>query len=115
MGSSLVDVKASGQTLWRLNAMPKYALGVWILRLNGQDQMVRSGNYCCSSIRVVYIDENKNIHRKITMTHTQTTWFHLKLTLCHIFLVAAEFGKTIQNIPKMFPLSLIYIYIYIYI
>ena len=28
---------------------------------------VRSGNYCCSSIRVASIDENKNGHRKITM------------------------------------------------
>ena len=34
---------------------------------------VRSGNYCCSSIRVAFMDENKNSHRKITMTHTQTT------------------------------------------
>ena len=33
---------------------------------------VRSGNYCCSSIRVASIDENKNSHRKITMTRTQT-------------------------------------------
>ena len=33
---------------------------------------VRSGNYC-SSISVASIDENKNSHRKITMTHTQTT------------------------------------------
>ena len=32
---------------------------------------VRSGNYCCSSIRVASIDENKNSHRKINMTHTQ--------------------------------------------
>ena len=36
--------------------------------------LVRSGNYCCSSIRVVSIEENKNSHRKITMTHTQTTY-----------------------------------------
>ena len=34
-------------------------LGGWIARDNGQDQIVRSGNYCCSSIRVVSIDENK--------------------------------------------------------
>ena len=32
-------------------------LGVWILRFNGQDQIVRSGNYCCSSIRVASIDK----------------------------------------------------------
>ena len=53
--------------------MPNQVLGVWILRFNGQDQIVRSGNYCCSSIRVASIDKNKNSHRKITMTHTQTT------------------------------------------
>ena len=34
---------------------------------------VRSGNYCCTSIRLASIDENKNSQRKITMTHTQTT------------------------------------------
>ena len=34
---------------------------------------IRSGNHCCSSIRVASIDKNKNSHRKITMTHTQTT------------------------------------------
>ena len=34
---------------------------------------VQSGNDCCSSIRLVSMDENKNSHRKITMTHTQTT------------------------------------------
>ena len=41
---------------------------------------VRSGNYCCSSIRVVSIDENKNSHRKITMTHTETTYIN-RITL----------------------------------
>ena len=35
---------------------------------------VWSGNYCCSSIRVASIDEDKNSHRKITMTHTQSTY-----------------------------------------
>ena len=73
MGSSTVDVKASRWTLWRFNAMPNQALGVWILRFNSLVQIVRSGNYCCSSIRAASIDENKNSHRKITMTHTQTT------------------------------------------
>ena len=34
---------------------------------------VQSGNYYCSYITVASIDENKNSHRKITMTHTQTT------------------------------------------
>ena len=37
---------------------------------------VRSGNYCCSSIRVASIDEDKNSHQKITMTHTQTTYIN---------------------------------------
>ena len=37
---------------------------------------VRSGNYYCSSIRVASIDENKNSHRKITMTHTQPTYIN---------------------------------------
>ena len=37
---------------------------------------VRSGNYCCSSIRVASIDENKNRNQKITMTHIQTTYIN---------------------------------------
>ena len=48
------------------------------------ESSVRSGNYCCSSIRVTSIDENKNSHRKITMTHTQTT---------HINCIALRAGK----------------------
>ena len=55
------------------NAMHHQVLGVRILQFNGQDQIVRSGNCCCSSIRVASVDENKNSHRKITMIHTQTT------------------------------------------
>ena len=39
------------------------------------------GNYCCSSIRVASIDENKNSHRKITMTYTQTTYIN-RIALC---------------------------------
>ena len=35
--------------------------------------MVRSGNYCCPSIRMTSVDENKSGNRKITMTHNQTT------------------------------------------
>ena len=34
------------------------------------------GNYCCLSITVASIDENKNSHWKITMTHTQTTYIN---------------------------------------
>ena len=37
---------------------------------------VRSGDYFCSSISVASIDKNKNSHRKITMTHTQTTYIN---------------------------------------
>ena len=51
--------------------MPKLVLSLWILRFNGQDRLVRSGNYCCSSIRVASLEDYKNNHRKITMTHTQ--------------------------------------------
>ena len=53
--------------------MPNQVLGVWNLRFNGQDQIVWSGNYSCSSMKVAFIDENKNSHQKITMTHIQTT------------------------------------------
>ena len=35
--------------------------------------LVRSGNYCCSSISGASVDGNKKSHLKITMTHTQTT------------------------------------------
>ena len=44
------------------------------LAAQGSGSSVRSGNYCCSSITVASIDEKKNSHRKITMTHTQTTY-----------------------------------------
>ena len=53
--------------------MPNQVVGVWILRFNGQDRIVRSGKYGCSSIRVASVDENKNNHRKITLTHIQIT------------------------------------------
>ena len=53
--------------------MPNLVLGVWILRFNRQDRLVRSGNYCTSSIRVDSVDENKS-YRKVTMIHTQTTY-----------------------------------------
>ena len=68
----MVNVKARIQT-WRFNAMPNQDLGVWNLRFNGRDQIVRSGNYGYSSMRVASIDENKNSHQKITNTYTQTT------------------------------------------
>ena len=43
------------------------------LTLQRPGSLVRTVNYCCSSIRVASEDENKNSHRKITMTHTETT------------------------------------------
>ena len=54
--------------------MPNPVMGLWILRFNGQDHLVRSRNYCCSSITLVSREENKtHSHRKITLKHTQTT------------------------------------------
>ena len=52
----------------RLNAMPDQARGVRILWLLGHDRIVQWGNYCCSSISVASVDENKNSNRKITKT-----------------------------------------------
>ena len=74
MGSSVEDVKATRWTRWRLNAMPNMILGVWTLRFFGHNQLVRSGNYCYSSIWADSLDENKNSHWKITMTQTSYIW-----------------------------------------
>ena len=43
-------------------------LGRWTSQVNGQDQIVQSGNYCYSSFRVMRLKYN---HWKITMTLTQ--------------------------------------------
>ena len=67
----MVDVKTD-KTQWRVNAMPNQVLGVLIPRDNGQDQIVQSGNYCCSSIGMASKDENKNIAIEIL------TWLTLK-------------------------------------
>ena len=72
MGSRVEDVKASGQTLWWFNTIPKQILGIQIQRDNGQDQIVRSGNYCCSSIGVSSVDKNKNTAIE------RLPWFTLK-------------------------------------
>ena len=53
--------------------MLNLVLDIWTLQFISQDQLIQSGNYCFSSIRVASVDENKNSHRKITTTHTQTT------------------------------------------
>ena len=52
IGSSMM---ASVQNLRWFNAMPNQ-----VLEFNGQDQIVRSGNYCSSSIRVASIGKHKN-------------------------------------------------------
>ena len=52
--------------------MPYLVLDVWVLRLNTQDRQFDR----CSSIRVASMNENKNSHQKITMTHTQTTYIN---------------------------------------
>ena len=72
-GSSMMDVS---------NALP----GPVRHAAQRPESSVRSGNYCCSSIRVASIDENKNGHRKITMTHNQTTYIN------HIALRAGKKG-----------------------
>ena len=57
-------------------AMPNFS---WTCESRGLMLRIVSsieGNYCCSSIRVASIDENKNSHRKITLTHTQTTYIN---------------------------------------
>ena len=73
MGSSMVDVKANGQTLCWFNAMSNQVVDIGIFRDNGQDQKARLGNYCCLSIWVASIEGNKTQPRNITMTHTQIT------------------------------------------
>ena len=57
----------------RVHDSPNQVLGGRTPQVNGQDQIVWSGNYCCSSFWVASVDENKNSHRKIIMTQTQTT------------------------------------------
>ena len=73
MGSSMMYVKVFEETYGRPNSIPKQVLDVSLTTIRSVS-LVRSGNYCCSSIRVASIDENKNSHRKITITHTQTTY-----------------------------------------
>ena len=63
-----------GRTQRRVNSTLDQVLGGRIPRDNSQDPIVRSVNYSYSSFRVASIDEKKkHSHRKITMTHTQTT------------------------------------------
>ena len=52
--------------------MPNRVLDAWLSRLNAQDRRFDRGT-TAAHLWVASIDENKNSHRKITMTHTQTT------------------------------------------
>ena len=56
MGSITVDLKLGE---WKVNDTLHPMLGGRIPQVNGQDQMVQSGNYCFSSIRMVFLDETK--------------------------------------------------------
>ena len=60
------------------NALP--GPGHMSLVAQSSGSSVRSGNYCCSSIRVASINKNKNSHRKITVTHTQNAYIN-RITL----------------------------------
>ena len=53
-------------------------LGRVSLAAQRSGSLVRPGNYCCSSVRVASIDENKNknSNQKITMTHIQNTYIN---------------------------------------
>ena len=80
--------------------MPNMALGIWTLQFFGQDRLVRSGNYCCSSIRVASIDENENSHWKITMTHTQTTCPNCIALPAEVGALASVFEKSATELKQ---------------
>ena len=87
MGSSKVDVNASGLTLF--DAMPNQVLVIRILRDNGQDQIVLSGNYCWSYISLDSIDDNKNTAIERLQWHTlkqlvQTTSLFARVKKEHV-------------------------------
>ena len=69
--------KHGGLKGWRIqrwdNSKPNQVQGRRILRYNGQDLIVRSGNFLCSSIRVASINENKTQPSKMNIIHSQTT------------------------------------------
>ena len=46
-----------GRTQQRVNGAPNQVLGERTPRVNGQDQIFRSENYCYTSFRVASIDE----------------------------------------------------------
>ena len=45
----------------------------WAQESHGSTSKIVNSIKCCSSIRVASVDENKNSHQNITITHTQTT------------------------------------------
>ena len=51
--------RKGGRIRRQLNGTPNQVLGGWIPRHNSQDQILRSENYCCTSIRVACVEENK--------------------------------------------------------
>ena len=53
-----------GRNQRRVNSAPNQVLGGRIPRVNGQDQIVQTGNYCYSSFRVASMDKNKTQPQK---------------------------------------------------
>ena len=72
MGNSIVDVKYCWWTQSRDNSTLHLMLSRKNPLVNGQDLVVLSGYYWYLLLRVAFIDEVKNTHRKITMTHINT-------------------------------------------
>ena len=99
MGSNIVDVKASGQTLRRFNAMSNQVLGERILRFNRQNQIVRLGNYSWSSIGVAALDENKNttIERLPWLTLKTLAKLIARVKKGHVFLGLEPWHKCSKN------------------
>ena len=54
MESSMVDVKYGDEPQCRVKSELHLMLGGRTPQVNGQDQIVQSGNYCYSSERVAY-------------------------------------------------------------
>ena len=82
MGNSMVDVKQGRWTQRRINGALHLMLGGWSPQVNSHDQIVQSGNYSYSSLRVASIDEVKKYsHRKIIMTLTQNIYPN-RITFC---------------------------------
>ena len=61
----MVDVKSGEWTQNRLNGTLHLMLRGRTPQINGQDQIVQSGNNCYSSIRVAFIDEMKIVIERL--------------------------------------------------